>query len=316
MVGRRAAARVSRLDLRVVAARARHLCSSAGGGAGAADVALGGGAPFAKEELDEIAVRSPNQLRLGTTLSTNYFFLNTRVPPFDDVRVRRAVNIAFDREPFARMLGLSFAPTCQILPPNLPGYRPTCPYSTDRAARFDVARRLVRSSGTSGARVIVRVPTPIADQGQYMASVLDSLGYKARVVLVSPDSYFDVVSDSRNEAQTGYWGWVAGFPSAADFIPPQFSCAAYVPASPGENTNVSGFCDQSIDVQMRDAAAAQVQDPAAATTLWQKVDQALLAQAPVVPVYNRSNVDIVSKRVGNYQYNPQWGVLLGQLWVK
>ena len=118
-----------------------------------------------------------------------------------------------------------------------------------------------------------------------------------------------MVSDSRTRAQTGYWGWVAGFPSFGGFIPPQFSCAAYVPASSGLNTNVAGFCDQwPIDVQMRAAVAAQVQDPAAATTLWQEVDRALLAQAPVVPVYNRSNVDVVSKRVGNYQYNPQWGL--------
>jgi peptide/nickel transport system substrate-binding protein len=283
---------------------------------GAADVAFSGGPPFSKEELDKIAVRSPNQLRVSTTLSTNYFFLNTRVPPFDDVRVRRAVNIAFDREAFVRMLGRSFAPTCQILPPNLPGYRPTCPYSPGGAPRLDVARRLVRSSGTAGARVTVRVPSPISDQGQYMASVLNSLGYRPRVVAVSPDTYFDVVSDSRTQAQTGYWGWAAGFPSAADFIPPQFSCAAYVPASSGLNTNVAGFCDQSIDAQMRAAATAQVQDPAAATTLWQEVDRALLAQAPVVPAYNRSNVDFVSKRVGNYQYNPLWGVLLAQLWVK
>ena len=283
---------------------------------GAADVALGGGTPFSKEELDAIAARSPNQLRLNTTLSTNYFFLNTRVAPFDDVRVRRAVNIAFERESFVRMLGRSFVPTCQILPPNLPGYRPTCPYFPGGAPRLEVARRLVRSSGTTGAQVIVRVPADISDQGHYMVSVLNSLGYRARVVAVSANRYFDVISDSRTQAQIGYWGWVAGFPSAADFIPPQFSCAAYAPASPGQNTNVSGFCDRSIDDQMRAAAAAQAQDPAAATTLWQEVDRALLARAPVVPVYNRGNVDFVSKRVGNYQYNPQWGVLLAQLWVK
>ena len=64
------------------------------------------------------------------------------------------------------------------------------------------------------------------------------------------------------------------------------------------------------------AAAVQVQDPAAATLLWQRVEHSLLAQAPVVPAYNRRNVDFVSKRLGNYQYNPQWGLLLDQAWVK
>ena len=38
--------------------------------------------------------------------------------------------------------------------------------------------------------------------------------------------------------------------------------------------------------------------------------------APIVPVDNARNVDLVSKRVGNYEYNPQWGVLLDQLWVR
>lgn len=33
-------------------------------------------------------------------------------------------------------------------------------------------------------------------------------------------------------------------------------------------------------------------------------------------MYNRRNVDFVSKRVGNYQYNPQWSLLLAQVWVK
>jgi peptide/nickel transport system substrate-binding protein len=67
---------------------------------------------------------------------------------------------------------------------------------------------------------------------------------------------------------------------------------------------------------MARASAAQVQDPAAATTLWQGVEMALLAQAPLVPVYNGRAVDFVSKRVGNYQYHPQLGGLLDQLWVK
>ncbi len=67
---------------------------------------------------------------------------------------------------------------------------------------------------------------------------------------------------------------------------------------------------------MTRAATLQVQDPPAATLLWREVERDLLAQAPVVPVGNRRNVDFLSKRVGNYQYNPQWGPLLHQLWVK
>jgi peptide/nickel transport system substrate-binding protein len=281
---------------------------------GAADVAFGGGPPPSKETLDAIAVRSPGQLRLSPTLSTEGFFLNTRVPPFDDPRARQAVNMAFDRETFARTLGRAFAPTCHILPPNLPGYRPTCPPGGPQ--RLDAARRLVRRSGTDGAVVTVVAPPLIANQAQYLASVLDSLGYRARAKPLSFDSYFETVSDSRTQTQAGYTGWIASYPSAVDFIPPLFSCAAFVPASPGDNTNFSGFCDPAVDTKMTAATEAQAQDPAAATTPWQEVERAIIAQAPFVPAYNRSDVNVVSKRVGNFQYNPQWGVLLSLLWVR
>ncbi len=42
----------------------------------------------------------------------------------------------------------------------------------------------------------------------------------------------------------------------------------------------------------------------------------LLARAPLLPTDNPQNVDFLSTRVGNYQYHPQWGVLLSQIWVR
>ena len=63
-------------------------------------------------------------------------------------------------------------------------------------------------------------------------------------------------------------------------------------------------------------AGLQATNPPEATLLWQQIEDDLLAQAPLLPTVNRRNVDFLSKRVGNYQYNPQWGALLSQLWVK
>jgi YVTN family beta-propeller protein len=287
---------------------------------GKADVALNLVPPLSKEQLDALATRYPSQLHMGTAFATNYFFLNTRVPPFDDVRVRRAVNYAFDRQAFVRLLGRAFASTCQLLPPNSASYRRSCPYGSGGIASLDKARRLVRRSGTIGASVIVWVPEPIAVQGRFMVSVLESLGYRAHLKAVhlatgiSP--YFNKILDSRTRAQTGYYGWIADFPSVGGFLQPQFSCAAFVPGKPDETADPSGFCDPSIDRLLARAAAVQAQNPPAASILWKKVEQAILAQAPMVPTYNRQNVDFVAKRVGNHQLHPQWGVLLDQLWLK
>jgi hypothetical protein len=35
-----------------------------------------------------------------------------------------------------------------------------------------------------------------------------------------------------------------------------------------------------------------------------------------VPTYNRKEVDFLAKRVGNYQFHPQWGPLIDQMWVR
>jgi peptide/nickel transport system substrate-binding protein len=281
---------------------------------GAADVALGGGPrSLPRRQLERLALRHPARVHMNAQRATTYFFLNTRVSPFDDVRARRAVNLAFDRDSFAQVLGPGFTPTCQILPPNFPAYRTRCPYASNGAAGLDRARRLVRIAGSAGARVAVWVPAPLADQGRFLVSVLDSIGYRAHLEPVPPHDYFRKVADSRTRPQTGYYTWSAEYPSAADFIPPQLSCAAFVPAS-AENGNLSEFCDRRVDAVI--ARAAREQDSAVATASWQRAERALLAQAPVVPVFNRSNVDFVSERVGNYEYNPQWGLLLAQVWVR
>jgi peptide/nickel transport system substrate-binding protein len=287
---------------------------------GIGDVALAWG-PFPKEELDAVAARFPDQLRLSTAFATEFFFLNTRVSPFDDVRVRRAVSYAFDSDAYVEQASRQYAPTCKILPPGFPGHQPACLYATGGIDRLARARQLVKAAGESGTRVTVWVPAPHTERGRYMAAILRLLDFRAsvRVVPLDPKTgatpYFDKVGDSRTGAQIGFGGWFADFPSVSGFLPPILSCGAFLPADP-LNANLAEFCDPAIDAKMTRARTLQVQDPPAATLLWQEVEQDLLAQAPIVPVVNRRNADFISKRVGNYQYNPQLGVLLSQLWVR
>lgn len=285
---------------------------------GKADVSGGGGPPLPKDELERLAVRYGTRLHVTPELSTYYFFLNTRVAPFSDVRARRAVSIAFDRDDLAKAIGRLGTPTCRILPRNFPGYRPTCPRGAGGVTGLDRARQLVSRSGTAGARVTVWTPTAApSDVNRYVVSLLNSLGYRARLKLSgSASEYFNTVSNSRTRAQVGFGAWALDYPSSADFIRPLLSCGAFVPDSPEQTTNLAGFCDPAIDAQMTRASATQVHDPAAATAIWQRVEDALLAQAPLLPAYNRTHVVFVSERVGNYQYHPRWGVLLSQLWVR
>jgi peptide/nickel transport system substrate-binding protein len=283
---------------------------------GETDVSYSVVPPLTKGQLDRLATKYPGQLRFSTSPVTNFLFLNTKVAPFNDRRARLAVNYAFDRSAFAALLGAS-APTCQILPPNFPSYHRTCPYGAGGVAGLDRARSLVRASGTAGQTVRVWAPTPQVVQARYMASLLRSLGYRTRVQLIGdPQKYFETIANSRTHAQTGYYGWASDFPSESGFIRPVFTCRAFVPGDPFATTNPAQFCDPALDRELEHAAAVQAVDPPAAHALWRALERKLLAQSPYVPTYNRKTVDFLAKRVGNYQFHPQWGTLIDQLWVR
>ena len=284
-----------------------------------ADIAVRVGARLSKPQVANLVARYASLLHTTTEAQTITFFLNTRVPPFNDVRVRRAVNLAFDRNAYAQQLGFDAVATCQLLPPNFPSYHPYCPYLPNGVAGLDKARRLVRASGTAGQSVRVWVPAPRAWSGRFMVSVLRSLGYRARlktVPSVGAGIYFSMVLNTRTRAQTGFNGWVADYPSESGFLTVQYSCKAFAVARPDLTADPSFFCDHRIDRLMARAAAVEAVNPAAAHLLWQEAERQLLAAAPAVPTENTKNIDMVAKRVGNYQFHPQWNALLDQLWLR
>jgi YVTN family beta-propeller protein len=290
---------------------------------GRADVLLQGPPP---DRLAEVQTRFAGQLHLNPAAETVHFFLNTRVPPFDDVRVRRAINLAIDR---GRIVSLVGGPAyarlnCQLLPPAFPGYRPVCPYTLDpdpsggwHAPDLATAKRLVALSGTAGTKVTVWV-----EQGSgsdlfvpVLLSTLRALDYRPSLKTVGSARYAAAVRDSRSRAQIGVYGWVFDYPTASNFMLPTLSCDAFRPDS-ATNTNESEFCDPQIDAQMKKALALEGVDLAAANRRWATIERRLLDQAPLVPTLSITWDVFVSKRVGNYKYNPQLHTLIDQLWVR
>ena len=203
-------------------------------------------------------------------------FLNVRAPPFNDIRVRRALNLALDRRQIVNSYGgpLAAQPTCQILPPGIPGYRPYCPYTRDpaadgrwRAPDLALARRLVAASGTAGMSVTVwNTPGPRGAIGETNDAVtaLNELGYRASLRLLPDSTYFTYTNDSRNHAQVIDGGWSADYPSADDFIG-KLTCSYFVPRDGLNTTDASEYCDPAFDTQVAHAASLQATDPSPPT---------------------------------------------------
>jgi len=281
-----------------------------------------GGTP-SPEVLGALRTRFASQVHSNTYQRVFALFLNTRVPPFDNLAARRALNYAADRAAAVRVAGgpeVAQA-TCQILPPNFPGYRPYCPYSVGTSADgpwtapdLAKARALVAASGTRGMRVTFWSWAPQASLGAYAVRLLRSLGYRASLKVLSRTRYYSVADDPRTRAQIGFLGWTSDYPAPSGFFDELLTCASLVPG-PG-NSNASEFCDPRVDHEIEQARAAQGTSPGAARRLWQRAERDTVDEAPWVPLVSPKIVDVVSKRVGNYQYNPMWQMLIDQLWVR
>jgi peptide/nickel transport system substrate-binding protein len=241
--------------------------------------------------------------------------LNTREPPFDDLRVRRALNYGVDRRAVVRAVGGSSAatPTCQILPPNFPGYVRYCPY---RPPDLRAARRLVAASGTRGMRVTLWSSGFLAPGARPIVTLLRRLGYRPALKVMSDAGYyFQKVADSRTRAQAAMFYWAADYPAPSNFLAQLLSCAAFQPASPN-TLNLAKFCDPSTDARMRAAQRAQMTNPQLANRRWTGVERALVDAGVWLPLYNPRAVEVLSRRVGGRRYNPLYGTLVNQLWVR
>ena len=144
-----------------------------------------------RSSLDAIATRYAGQLHATLKPATLYAFLDTRRAPFDNVDARRALNYAVDRRAFVALKGgpRYAQATCQILPPDFPGYQRYCPYTANAGAGrpwsapdLAQARRLIARSHTRGMKVTVIGERYFLDgEARLITRLLQQLGYRARL---------------------------------------------------------------------------------------------------------------------------------------
>ncbi len=277
------------------------------------------------DRLNEIGTKYASQAHVNALTAIYYMALNVNVPPFNNVKARQAVNYAIQRSTYVKIFGgPSLAqPSCQVLPPNFPGYHPYCPYTRDPASGkwtapdLAKARSLVAASGTSGARVAVVGTTDSIGKAITLQFVqdLNRIGYHATPKLLSSAIQYPYIQDSRNHVQVGYSQWFQDYPAASDFINVLLGCSYFHPKSDA-SPNISGFCDRSVQAQIDKALRLGETDPDAANTLWAQIDRRVTDLAPIVTLFNPKLVDFVSTRLHGYEYNPQAGFLWDLAWIR
>ncbi|WP_405641128.1 ABC transporter substrate-binding protein [Streptomyces sp. NBC_00019] len=280
--------------------------------------------PPPADRLNEIGTKYASQAHVNPLTAFWYATLNVNMAPFDNKLARQAINYAVDRSAVVRLYGGKnlASPACTILPPGFPGHVDSCDYTkgggtTWKAADLAKAKELVKKSGTAGQEVGIVVQDDDVNKsiGQYLQSLLTQLGYKATLKPLSANIQFTYIQNTKNKVQLALTSWYQDYPAASDFLNVLLSCASYHPGS-DSSINISGFCDKGIDAKMQTALKTAQTDPQGADKQWGAIDQAIMAESPVLPLINPKIVDFTSARVGNYRFSKQFYMLVGQLWVK
>lgn len=157
------------------------------------------------------------QFTTEPTISTYYFWMNQTTEPFNNLKVREAVNYAVDPAALERIYTGQIVGTQQILPPGMPGYKKFELFPHDVAK----AKELVAESGVKDKEVTVWTDSesPNNDAGTYYQGVLEEIGFKVELKILNPDNYFTVIGNtSTPNLDTGFADWFQDYPHPNDFM--------------------------------------------------------------------------------------------------
>jgi peptide/nickel transport system substrate-binding protein len=179
------------------------------------------------------------QFRVESTVSTYYFWMNMKRAPFDDLKVREAVNYAIDPRALERIYAGSLAATHQILPPGMPGYEKFDLYPHDMAK----AEQLIKEANPSDRDITVwgdNEPEN-SEATQYYQDVLNKLGFNAKFKEINADNYYSIIGNVNTpDLDTGWFDWFEDYPHPNDFFQPLLSGESIAP------TNNSNFSQTDI----------------------------------------------------------------------
>ncbi len=213
------------------------------------------------------------QLRQVGSLSVQYYGFDTSRPPFDDVRVRRAVASAVDWRRLTALAGSdgSVQVANSMVPPGIPGRS-----DTDFVPGYDPARarQLLADAGYRGGAGFPAT-TLMTSAGPFDEAIVDDLKRELGISLTFEtmgDGYFDRLATDPPQMWT--LGWVADYPGRNDFLG--------VLLGTGASANYGRWSSSAFDAAI--AAAGAATDPAAISAAFDKAEAVVRDEAPVVPV--------------------------------
>jgi len=265
---------------------------------GQADIA-GDGIPSA-EFLNTIHdPKYKHQIAKQVQVALTYIPLNTLIKPFNNKLVRQAVNYAINKPLLVRIISGRGVVTNTFLPPNMPGYGNFNLYPYNPAK----ARALLAKAGYAHGFSTTFYSDDIGDDpriAQTIIPMLLNVGIHAKFKQVNGNTLTQLVG-TRAKVPITYEAWFQDFPDPNDFFEPVLSCASAVPGT----FNEPWYCNPKVDKFAH--MLKQMTNRSRRLSLYSKLDRMMMADAPVVPLFNPVRYDFYSSAVKHYYIHNVWG---------
>jgi peptide/nickel transport system substrate-binding protein len=257
-------------------------------------------------------------------LGNYYATLNTTVPPFNNVNLRRAVVAAANREAYLRVRGGNLVGTVatHFLGPTDSAFQaaggvngPGFDFLKNPQGDMTVAKKYMKAAGYPGGKYTGKETVLIvganADPGpkemQIVQAGLQALGFKTQIKAVPQQTMYSkfcgVVKAKINVCPTA--GWIPDFPDAYSYLYTPFNGKSIVPVN---NVNWASENNPQINAAMDKAAG--ISDPAQRKQAWGQVDKMLTNDAPAIPEIWASNALLKGSSVKGVldKWNDDWNL--------
>jgi peptide/nickel transport system substrate-binding protein len=244
------------------------------------------------DRLTEVKTKYGDRFRLEESINTYYFWMNTQKAPFNDLRVRQAINYAIDPEALNRVFGGRMHPTQQILPPGMPGYQE---YKLYPGPDINKAKQLIAEANPVDKDITVWTDDEPDRKriGEYYHDVLTQLGFNATLKVIAGDVYFTTIGNqSTPDLDTGFGDWFQDFPHPDDFFRPLLNGASILPTN---GNNFSRVNLPELDATMNKLRTEQLTDDV--KKQYADLDRAFMEQAVWAPYGNEQFSTFVSDRI-------------------
>jgi len=222
-------------------------------------------------------------------LGTYYYLINTTRPPLDDVRVRRALAMAIDREQLiATVLEGTFVPAYAITPPGTMGYQPPILFGHD----VQQAQQLLAEAGYPDGQGWpgIELMYNTSESHRKVAVALQQMWKQALNIEVSlANQEWKVYLDSvtQMEYDLARRGWIGDYVDANNFLD--------LFISEGGNNN-TGFANPRYDDIILNLAPGAVSREER-YALFAEAERMLVQEMPFIPIYTYTSKHLVHPSV-------------------